>query len=148
MVPDALKSRLGYLLKHAQLRLTDEVAQDLAPFGLGGRELAVLAVLAADTPLSQLEAAGRLEVDRTTMVALLDGLEDKGIVERRRSSADRRKNVVELTAAGRACLAQAEQARTEAERRFLAPLGDAEAERLIRALQILNFGEPGPERSR
>src|SRR4051794_37227287 len=96
MVADALKSRLGYLLKHAQLRLTDEVARDLAPFGLGGRELAVLAVLAAGTPLSQLEAAGRLEVDRTTMVALLDGLEAKGIVERRRSSEDRRKNVVEL----------------------------------------------------
>jgi DNA-binding MarR family transcriptional regulator len=142
MVPDALRSRLGYLLKHAQLRLTEELAQELAPFGLDGRELAVLAVLAAGTPLSQLEVAGRLEVDRTTMVALLDGLEDKGIVERRRSSEDRRKNVVELTVAGRSCLDQAERARTEAERRFLAPLGDADAKQLIRALQILNFGEP------
>jgi DNA-binding MarR family transcriptional regulator len=47
---------------------------------------------------------------------------------------------VELTTAGHDCLRQAEQAREEMERRFLVPLGEAEAGRLVRALQILNFG--------
>jgi DNA-binding MarR family transcriptional regulator len=134
---EALASRLGYLLKHVQLRLAGESARALAPFGIDGRELAVLVVLAAQNPLSQLEAAGRLGVDRTTMVALVDALERKGLVERRRSPQDRRRNTVQLTPTGRDCLHRAEQARAEMERRFLAPLAPADAEQLVRALQTL-----------
>jgi DNA-binding MarR family transcriptional regulator len=136
---EALASRLGYLFKRAQLRLAEAGAAALAPFGIDGRELAVLAVLAAEYPLSQLEAAGRLGVDRTTMVTLVDDLERKGLVQRHRSPSDRRKNIVELTTVGLDRLRQAEQARAETERRFLAPLGEAEASRLVRSLQILSM---------
>jgi DNA-binding MarR family transcriptional regulator len=134
---EVLASRLGYLLKHASLRLTEAYVQALAPFGLDGRELAVLAVLAAHDPLSQLEAAGRLGVDRTTMVALVDTLESKDLVVRRRSPHDRRKNVVELTPTGRERLPAAERARQEAESRLLAPLSPADSAALFRALQAL-----------
>ncbi|MFE9428635.1 MarR family winged helix-turn-helix transcriptional regulator [Kitasatospora sp. NPDC006697] len=138
--PAPLTARLGYLMKHAQARLTEASAQALAPFGLDGRELAVLAVLAAERPLSQLEAAGRLGVDRTTMVALVDTLERKGLVERRRSEQDRRRNTVQLTGHGRDCLAGAERAREELERRFLAPLPEADAAAFLRALRVLATG--------
>jgi DNA-binding MarR family transcriptional regulator len=138
--PDALASRLGFLLKHAQLRLARAGATALGPFGIDGRELAVLVVLSAEYPLSQLEAAGQLGIDRTTMVTLIDDLEHKGLVQRHRSPHDRRKNIVELTSAGQDCLQQGEQARAETERSFLAPLSDAEAGEFVRALQILNFG--------
>jgi len=137
---EALASRLGYLLKHAQLRLTEASAQALEPFGIDGRELAVLAVLAAEYPLSQLEAAGQLGVDRTTMMNLVDALEAKGFVERRRSPQDRRRNIVELTASGHDRRRQAEQARELTERQFLSPLGAGEADRLIRALRLLTLG--------
>lgn len=142
---EALASRLGYLFKHVNLRLTEASASALAPFGVNGRELAVLAVLAAEYPLSQLEAAGRLGVDRTTMVALVDALEEKGLVERRRSSQDRRRNTVQPTPAGRECLRGAENAREEMERRFLAPLSPEDADRLVRSLRTLVAapGEPG-----
>jgi len=99
--------------------------------------VAGLVVLAAEYPLSQLEAAGRLGVDRTTMVALVDGLEAKGLVERHRSSQDRRKNTVQLTPTGQDTLRKAEHARKEMERQFLAPLSPSDANQLIRALQIL-----------
>ncbi|TQF01689.1 MarR family transcriptional regulator [Kitasatospora acidiphila] len=134
---DQLSTRLGYLLKHAHLRYAETSAEALAPLGLNGRELAALAVLAEDVPLSQLEAAGRLGVDRTTMVALVDTLEAKGLAERRRSPLDRRKNVVQLTEQGRTLLNDAEHVRLAAERRFLAPLPEEEAEALLRALRIL-----------
>ncbi|MGW1029569.1 MarR family winged helix-turn-helix transcriptional regulator [Streptomyces sp. NPDC002577] len=134
---DPLGSRLGYLLKHAYLRLTEASAHALTPFGIDGRELAALAVLATESPLSQLEAASRLGVDRTTMVALIDALEGKGLVERRRSAQDRRKNTVQLTPTGQDCLSRAERARVEMERQFLAPLSDSDADRLVRALQTL-----------
>lgn len=134
---ELLGARLGYLLKHAQLRLARHAGPALAPFGLDARELAVLAVLAAGRPLSQLEAARRLGVDRTTMVALVDTLEAKGLVQRRRSEEDRRRNVVELTDRGSRVRSDAEAARETAERDFLAPLGEKEAARLVKALQVL-----------
>lgn len=108
---------------------------------MDGHELAVLVVLSAGEPMSQVEAAGRLGVDRTTMVSLVDGLENHGLVERRRSPHDRRKNIVELTPQGRDCLRRAEEARRAAERRFLAPLDEEAAAFLVRALQALVLAE-------
>lgn len=135
--PAPLESRLGYLLKHAQAKLARASAEALAPYGVDGHELAVLVVLSGDEPLSQVEAAGRLGVDRTTMVSLIDGLEDQGLVRRRRSPQDRRKNMVELTPAGEECLRQGEKARRSAERRFLARLDEETAATLVHALQML-----------
>ncbi len=131
---------LGYLLKHAWLRAQEVTGPALAPYGIGGRELAVLLVLAGGESLSQQEAAGRLEVDRTTMVALLDELEAKGLVARRPHPDDRRRNIVEPTTKGRATLDAATRAYRDAERRFLAPLGEAGAERLKEALRVLVAG--------
>jgi DNA-binding MarR family transcriptional regulator len=135
--PDALANRLGYLFKHAHQQLLELAGPAMAPFGVDGRELAVLTVLGAGVPLSQQEAAEQLGVDRTTMVALVDWLEHKGLVERHRSQSDRRKNIVRLTPAGQKCLQGAGRARDAAEREFLAPLGEAGARRFVRALRLL-----------
>ncbi|HKD88338.1 MAG TPA: MarR family winged helix-turn-helix transcriptional regulator [Streptosporangiaceae bacterium] len=140
---EALASRLGYLLKHAQQRLVEAAEPVMAEYGIDGRELAVLTVLAADYPLSQQEAAERLGVDRTTMVALVDDLEAKGLVRRHRSLEDRRKNIVQLTEAGEHCLDGAGRARNEVEREYLAPLGDKLGQQFLRALQILAGVRPG-----
>jgi DNA-binding MarR family transcriptional regulator len=135
--PPELAARLGYLLKHAQLGLAELTAAALEPYELTGRELAVLTVLAGDEPASQQQAAQRLGVDRTTMVALVDALEGKGLVRRHADAADRRRNVVGLTAAGRDTLHRAGEAAAEAERRFLAPLSTPDARRLKAALLVL-----------
>lgn len=136
-LPDVLASRLGYLLKHAYLRLTEESARALEPFGIDGRELAVLALLDAHDGLSQLEAASLLGIDRTTMVALLDALEARALVARERSTHDRRKNVVALTREGSRLLRDAESAREAMERRFLAPVPAADTARFLAALRAV-----------
>jgi len=130
---------MGYLLKHAQLRMAELNAAALAPFGITGRQLAVLLAIDSQAPLSQQEAAGRLGVDRTTMVALIDELEGKQLVQRRQDPADRRKNVVALTPAGRATLAEAGKASDEAERRLLAPLTGDQAAQVREALRMIAF---------
>jgi DNA-binding MarR family transcriptional regulator len=132
-----LTTRLGYLLKHAQEQLREQSSAALAPYGIDGRELAVLLVLASSEPASQQQAARRLGVDRTTMVALLDALEAKGLVTRHPHAEDRRRNVVELTATGRDTLRDATRASDEAERRFLAPLAGPAARQFRDALQRL-----------
>jgi DNA-binding MarR family transcriptional regulator len=142
--PAPLADRLGFLLKHAQSELAGLSEPALRPSGIIGRELAVLSVLADGGSLSQHQAARRLAIDRTTMVALLDGLQDKGLVERHPHPGDRRRNVVELTAKGHQVKDEALRATHDAERRFLAPLGDAEARRFRRALQTLIAAGPKP----
>jgi DNA-binding MarR family transcriptional regulator len=132
-----LTSRLGYLLKHARVKLGELTAAALAPYGLDGRELAVLLVLAGREPASQQQAARRLGIDRTTMVALLDALEGKGLVARHPHAEDRRRNVVELTGLGRDILGDAARAADDAERRFLAPLTESAARQLKDALRTL-----------
>ncbi|MEU4608032.1 MarR family transcriptional regulator [Kribbella sp. NPDC023972] len=117
-----LSDRLGYLLKHVQARLTEEQAKALEPFGINGRDLAVLSTVASEEPLSQLEVAARLGVDRTSIGDLLDALEDRGLIERRRSPADRRRNIVALTPHGEDTLEKAEEVRIKVEQAFLAPL--------------------------
>jgi DNA-binding MarR family transcriptional regulator len=135
-----LSRRLGYLLKHAQLRMHELTAQALESHGINGRELAVLTVLASHEPASQQQAAQRLNVDRTTMVALLDTLEGKGLVSRHPHEDDRRRNVVELTEAGQDTLRLATKASDEAERRFLAPLSSRAAQDLRDSLQTIVTG--------
>src|SRR5690242_19282887 len=135
--PPELADRLAYLLKHAQLGLAGLTAAALAPFGVSGRELAVLTVLAGQEPGSQQQAAQRLGVDRTTMVGLVDVLEDKDLVRRRAHAEDRRRNAIELTEAGRDTLHQAGEASRDAERRFLAPLSARDAGQLKTALLAL-----------
>ena len=135
--PPELAGRLAYLLKHAQLGLAELTTEALAPFGVSGRELAVLTVLAGQEPGSQQQAAQRMGVDRTTMVGLIDALEDKGLVRRRAHAEDRRRNVVELTEAGRDTLHRAGEASREAEHRFLAPLSTRDARQLKTALLAL-----------
>jgi DNA-binding MarR family transcriptional regulator len=129
--------RLGYLLKHAQLRMNELSTRALAPYNVNGRELAVLVMLAGREPESQQQAAQRLGVDRTTMVALLDTLEGKGLVSRHPQPEDRRRNVVELTETGQLLLEKAAAASDEAEREFLSPLDPGTARQLRSALRAL-----------
>jgi len=132
-----LSRRLGYLLKHAQLQMAELTAKALTPYGIDGRELGVLLVLADHEPASQQQAAQRLGIDRTTMVALLDALEGKGLVSRHPHADDRRRNVVELTDAGQDTLRRATRASDDAEREFLAPLSPRAAQQLRDSLQTI-----------
>jgi DNA-binding MarR family transcriptional regulator len=138
----ALASRLGYLLKHAQLRLAELTGAAMAPFGVTGRQCAVLIAIDGRAPLSQQEVAHRLGVDRTSMVALIDELEGNGLVQRRRDPDDRRKNVVTLTEAGRTTLGNASRAGDDAERRFLSALPGDRAAGLKEALREVAFPPP------
>ncbi len=125
-----LSARLTYLLKRVLVDLEDLHAEHLAPIGVTGRELAVLLLLDGHDPQSQQQAATRLGVDRTTMVALLDGLEAKGLVARHAAAGDRRRNVLELTGDGQTALVRALRASDEAERQLLTALDDAESAQL------------------
>jgi DNA-binding MarR family transcriptional regulator len=136
--------RLGYLFKHVGLRMAELNDKALSPLGIDSRELGVLLVLDGHEPESQQQVAQRLGVDRTTMVALLDTLERKGVVARHPAADDRRRNVVELTDHGRDVLRRATAASDEAERTLLASLSARDAQRFRDALaQLLTPRDEG-----
>lgn len=133
--------RLGYLFKHAGMRMEELNSRALAPFGIDARELGILLVIASHEPGSQQQAAHRLGIDRTSMVARIDALEDKGLVSRHPHAEDRRRNVVELTDAGRDTVRKAARASERAEAALLASLTAEEAEQLRQTLQAIVAGE-------
>ncbi|QPZ38893.1 MarR family winged helix-turn-helix transcriptional regulator [Paramicrobacterium chengjingii] len=137
-------SVLGYLLKHATLQLIAATTEALEPFGIDSRDLGVLRVVASRQSTSQQEVSQLLGVDRTTMVALLDGLEAKKIVSRHPLVHDRRRNVVELTDEGQHLFHEASRVEHEAEDAYLSTLNDHEAQSLREFLhRVVTEQHPG-----
>jgi DNA-binding MarR family transcriptional regulator len=122
--------RLAYLFKHVERLMAELHVEALAPFDIHARDLGVLLAIDRCESASQQQVAESLGVDRTTMVAIIDALEAKGIIVRRPDPEDRRRNVVELTQAGQTLLRQATAASDVAEAELLAPLNREEGEQL------------------
>jgi DNA-binding MarR family transcriptional regulator len=136
-LPAAISEHLGPLLGRAHDEHRRITKRALAPLELSPKGFGALAVLAAEGPLSQQRLGRRQGIDRTTTVAVVDELERLGAVERRRDDADRRAYALHITRRGRRLLAAAREAVVAAEHEFLAPLGDADRERLKAALRTL-----------
>jgi DNA-binding MarR family transcriptional regulator len=136
-LPGALSDRLGFLLGRAHLVHRAQAERALASLDLDPKELGALAVLADEGPLSQQRLGERQGIDRTTMVAVVDALEAKRLVARRRDPTDRRAYSLQATASGRRVLGQAVEATRGAEEEFLARIPAAERERLKELLRAL-----------
>jgi DNA-binding MarR family transcriptional regulator len=79
----------------------------MSPGGLRPRHLIALKLLSEQGPASQQGLAGALRLDPSNVVGLLNELEERGLITRRRDPADRRRHTVELSAKGREELATA-----------------------------------------
>ncbi|WP_433128858.1 MarR family winged helix-turn-helix transcriptional regulator [Micromonospora sp. CA-240977] len=150
---DTISSATGYLLLRLANLAGARIEQALLPFRLRGRDLRVLAFVEGEE-LSQRDLCQRTGLDRTTMVAVIDELERSGHVRRERSSSDRRKQLISVTADGRAILSEALAVLRRTEADFLAPLAEDERRQLHRQLSVLfaahdprcqtdETGEPG-----
>src|ERR1700749_233091 len=76
------------------------VEASLAPCGLRPRHLIALRLLSEHGPASQQGLSDVLSLDPSNVVGLLNELEERGLIVRRRDPADRRRHIVELSAAG------------------------------------------------
>src|SRR5215472_10623802 len=101
-VPDKPQTgRVGQLLFVAQQAAQALAIERLEPLGLSPRAWGVLSTLAESGSLTQIELATTMAIDRTAMVYLLDDLEQLSLVERVRSTQDRRAFLIHLTPEGR-----------------------------------------------
>ena len=121
-LPVALGDRLGFMLVRATAGVSRLAAETLEPLGIEARHYGVLALIAELGPLSQQALAELLQVDRSTMVPLLDELEQRRLVRRRRNPADRRAYSIEPTPLGLKTQVCAAELLEECERHFLTAL--------------------------
>jgi DNA-binding MarR family transcriptional regulator len=123
--------RIGQLLFVAQQAAQALAIERLGPLGLSPRAWGVLSTLAESGPLTQIELATTMSIDRTAMVYLLDELEEQALVERVRSPQDRRAFLIHLTASGKDTQRRAATALAGAADTLLTPLDAAERHHLV-----------------
>jgi len=128
-IPPSLADRAGALLTIAARTGQELAGKRLAPMGLTVRLCGVL-ILLAKGPISQQELGEQLGIDRTTIVELIDELEQRGVVVRRRNSADRRSYALVLTPKGRAFQKRALKAFEDAADEFFDALKPSERQLL------------------
>lgn len=139
-LPDTLTDRVAVLLEVALARAQAMGEQALTELDISGREYGVLALLEHGPAPAQHQLGGALGIDRTTTMALLAGLQARGLVSRARDPANRRAYLVTLTDAGEQLRARASQLLTDCDDRFLAPLPSHERTHLRSTLmRLLGF---------
>jgi DNA-binding MarR family transcriptional regulator len=133
----AVNAQTGFLLRKVSAASFSAFAEIVGEYGLHPMHFGMLMIVAAEEPISQHELGERAGIDPSTMVARMDVLEEKGLVERVRSSEDRRTYEIRLSPAGRRCLAQLRRRAKAHGDRFFAPLTGREREELHRLLTKL-----------
>lgn len=130
-----LTGLLGYAMKRAQLKLYEDFLKSVAPLQLTPAQFSVLLLLERNPGRNQTEISGALGILRPNFVAMLDGLEARGLCSRTRSQTDRRSHVLSLTEKGRSALTRARRIiATKHEARLGALLGPADRAALLRIL--------------
>ncbi len=133
-VPD-MGAIIGYKLRRAQLHVFQDFIESFERMPLRPAEFSVLAMIASLPGLKQSEIAARLGIKRANFVALMDGLERRGLAERRKSPDDKRSHSLHLTAEGRGFVERMLATWKDHEDRLVARLGGvAERDRLIALL--------------
>lgn len=126
-----------YLLQKVAHKALAQLEQALGDLDVTARQFIVLALASGPEQPSQSEIAAKIGVDATVLGRMLDDLEQRTLLHRRRAPGDRRRHELALTPPGQVLLAEAERRRRSAEHAFLGGLTAAERTTLTDALARL-----------
>jgi DNA-binding MarR family transcriptional regulator len=132
-----LGGRASFLLSQLGAYSAHEFGKRLAPLGIRPGHFGLLMHLSRGDGQSQQRLADAVGIHRNVMVGLVDELEDRGLIERRRRPADRRAHAIHLTAAAHDLLRRAQRVADEHEAELLAGIGEDDRSYLITLLQHL-----------
>jgi DNA-binding MarR family transcriptional regulator len=136
-IPDELVASSTFLLKRLGFAAKARAAAAYEQAGLGPYHHAILVVLDEGAPETQGSIADALGYDKGQLVGLLDELEERELVERKRDPNDRRRHVVRLTPEGKKMLRRLRTLSSQIEDAFLAPLDEDERATLHTLLRRL-----------
>ena len=144
--PKELRSSSSHLLKRLAWVVKERAGGAFGSTGLSPYHYAVLALLDEQPPETQAMIADALGYDRSHLVGLLDELEKRDLIERRRDPDDRRRHLVSLTPEGKRALGRLRAIVKRVEDEFFAPL-DAEQRRTLYDLLSRLAAHHQPDRS-
>jgi DNA-binding MarR family transcriptional regulator len=135
-----LPDLLGYQLRLAQQAVFRDFERAADGLGVSPGRFGMLILVEGNPGVSQSRLAQEIGLDRSTLVAILDALEDTKLVERR-AGEDRRSNGLWLTRRGKAVVQKMKARVAEHEARVAARLTAAEQRRLLELLRRLAAAE-------
>lgn len=130
---------VDFLLARARAVRSAATNALLEPLDLRVRSYSVLSLACSDTNPSQKELAQFLDLDPSQIVALIDRLEERGLVRREPDPRDRRSNVIRATAAGQALYAEAGPLVAKSQELAMSSLTARDRERLFGYLTMVAF---------
>jgi DNA-binding MarR family transcriptional regulator len=144
MLPEELVASATFLLKRLGYAAKERTMEEYERTGLHPYHYAILIVLGEGSRETQGSIADALGYDRGQLVGLLDELEERGLVERRRDPNDRRRHLVRITPNGKRMLGRLRALSRRIEDEFLGPLSDEErADLHALLLRLAEKHEPG-----
>ncbi len=140
--PDVVPAQATVLIARVARIVRQRFERALTPLGLRQRHLVALSYLRSYGPTAQQSLAERLRMDPSSLVCLLNELEDNDLVVRQRDRADRRRAIVELSGHGKRALCEVDRALEVVENEILDQLDSSQRVTLRELLARLDLGEP------
>ena len=126
---DVLPELLGYHIRLAQIAVFRDFGAAFGSHDITPTLYASLLLIDTNPGLKQTDLAQAVQLDRSTVVSVIDNLERRELVTRNRAADDRRSNALSLTRKGKALLTK------------LKPLLDAHEQRLVKNLSAAEKAE-------
>ena len=136
-LPAELVARPGFLLGRLGIALKTQTMGEFEREGFNPYQYSVLALLDEGARETQATIASALDLDPSRLVAVLDSLENRGLVSRQRDPQDRRRHVVSITADGKRELQRLRAIAKELEDEFFGTLAREDRDTLHRLLSEL-----------
>lgn len=130
-----LDENVGYQLRMAYVAVRRHFESAMEKLDLTQKQTSVLWLIDANAGVSQIALANELSMDRASMMAIVDRLEERGLIVRKRSTEDGRRQELYATAKGRKVLAQAKTAIQDHEKWMTAKFSRAELAAFVGALK-------------
>nr|WP_093092494.1 homoprotocatechuate degradation operon regulator HpaR [Shimia aestuarii] len=134
----ATSQSLPIALLRAREKVMGPIRNMLADAGVTEQQWRVLRVLMEEGPLDPTSIAERAVLLLPSLTRILQKLEEKGLVTRTRDDNDRRRQVITVTEAGHALIAQNMPASQRQMARLREELGDEKYQGLLALLDDLN----------
>ena len=133
-----LPNLLGYNIRRAQIALWRDFTRSVATGTVRAGMFSLLVLVEANPGIAQVDLARELDQDKATIVGLIDGLQKRRWLIRRKSSVDARRHGIFLTAAGQHGLDALRREMLEHEQRFTRLFSPDEMSTLITLLRRIH----------
>ncbi|MGB0658967.1 MAG: MarR family winged helix-turn-helix transcriptional regulator [Mangrovicoccus sp.] len=144
LTDNMLRQFVGYRIKRAYLTVQAVVSEVLDEYGLKITGFSALAIIIENPGLTQTTLAQALQIERSSVVVIVDTLEDKELITRNRVEGDRRTYALMPTLRGRRVFDRMAQTIQKREERLQAELTEEEREILAEGLSAIEKGLGSP----